>query len=396
MSDHPAHTETARANVLFFIGSMGGGGAERQIVEILKRLDRTRFCPLLYLHHRRGELLDEVPADVPIFSFWEHFTGTWRAKWHHLCRTTDRARWSHLARVIADERIDLVYSRTYLATLDAANACRQQHVSHVSACCCDPAEEIRLHAQGTLAAATANARTAFTSTAHIVAVSHGIQARLVAVLNVPHDLISVHANMIDVDESIRLSQAETVSLPADRFHLLTVARLSAEKGHQHLLKAVDQLVHERAHDDLLWHIVGTGPLEDDLRAEVSRRKLTNHVLFAGFQKNPYPYYRAADLFCLPSLHEAFGCVLVEALACGLPVLATDCPSGPREILNDGQYGQLVPPADSTALATAIEEFRANRQQWQAQGATGKEHVRQTNSFEAGMASLETLFANALD
>ena len=386
---------TTPANVLFFIGTMGGGGAERQMIEIMRRLDRVRFRPLLFLHHKQGELLDDVPRDVPIFSFWDHFSGTWRAKWHRIWGTTERARWKELEKTIRRESVDLVYNQTYLATLDAAEACRASSVPRISVCVGDPLEEIRLYTRGTIAAETEAARSAFATADRVVAVSQGLRQRLIDELGIEPNLIEVAPNMVDVDWAMDQARAETLELEKDRCHLLTVARLSPEKGHAVLLEAIDQLVHKRGCDDLLWHIVGSGPLEDELRADVSQRQLQHHVNFAGFQQNPYPYYGAADLFCLPSLHEAFGCVLIEALACGQPILATNCPSGPREILEDGKYGKLVQNGSVDEMAAAIEEFRANRQVWRDQAAAGREHVRMTYSCEVALQRLEDLFSRVL-
>jgi glycosyltransferase involved in cell wall biosynthesis len=77
------------------------------------------------------------------------------------------------------------------------------------------------------------------------------------------------------------------------------------------------------------------------------------VEFPGYVENPYAFMAAASTFALSSRHEGLPTVLIEALACGCPVVSTDCPSGPREILNDGEFGRLVPVDDEAALAGAI-------------------------------------------
>ena len=81
--------------------------------------------------------------------------------------------------------------------------------------------------------------------------------------------------------------------------------------------------------------------------------IADRVIFAGFDADPTPFYITADLFVLSSDNEGFGNVIVEALACGTPVVSTDCPSGPAEILKNGQFGTLVPVNDVSALAKAM-------------------------------------------
>jgi glycosyltransferase involved in cell wall biosynthesis len=89
-----------------------------------------------------------------------------------------------------------------------------------------------------------------------------------------------------------------------------------------------------------------------LEAMISRR-VWRDISLPGFIQNPYPYMVRASTFVLSSRWEGLPGVLIEALYCGTPLIATDCPSGPREILADGQYGQLVPVGDEVALAHAI-------------------------------------------
>lgn len=384
-------SETPPLRILFVIGSMGGGGAERQVIETLKRLDRQRFCPILYLAHRQGELLGEVPGDVPVHSFWDDFAGTLRSRLHFVLGTTDRARIGHLAQTIRRERVDLVFDHCYLATLDAAVAASQAGVPRISVCVGDPLAEVRQFANGNVEAAFRIARSAYTTADRVIAVSHGIRQRLIEDLRISGDSVVVHFNMLDVDAARRLSLSDDPCFARDRSHVLTVARLSAEKGHRDMLAALELLVRDRGRRELLWHFVGDGPLKVELEADVSSRGLNEYVDFAGFQENPYPFYRHADLFCLASIYEGFGCVLMEALACDLPVVSTDCPSGPREVLDGGKYGTLVPPGDPRALATAIENVLENPEAAREQAMAGREFVARTFSFAAGLTRLEQLF-----
>ena len=101
-------------------------------------------------------------------------------------------------------------------------------------------------------------------------------------------------------------------------------------------------------------IVGGGPLEADLRRLTGSLGLIDDVIFTGFQADPWPYYASADLFVLSSNYEGYPLVVVEAMRSGLPVVATDCESGPREILDGGRFGRLVAVGDEQALAEAMQ------------------------------------------
>jgi len=102
-------------------------------------------------------------------------------------------------------------------------------------------------------------------------------------------------------------------------------------------------------------LLGDGPDRARIERTVADLGLAAHVALPGFVKNPFDYYSLARVFVLSSHYEGFGMVLAEALSCGCPVISTDCPSGPAEILGHGTYGRLVPVGDVDAMATAVEE-----------------------------------------
>ena len=131
--------------------------------------------------------------------------------------------------------------------------------------------------------------------------------------------------------------------------ILTVGSLKTVKNHALLLRAFARVPVAQAR----LMIVGQGPEEGRLRALVADLGLGERVIFAGFQADPAAVYATADLFVLSSDREGFGNVLVEALSFGLPVVSTDCPAGPAEILGNGRWGHLVPVRDEQALAQAM-------------------------------------------
>lgn len=137
--------------------------------------------------------------------------------------------------------------------------------------------------------------------------------------------------------------------------IITVGRLKAQKNHRLLVRAFRRLL---ADTDARLMILGVGELADEIAREVDAAGLRGKVLMPGHVNDPAPYYRSADLFVLSSDYEGFGIVLIEALSCGLPVVSTDCPGGPREILAEGRYGRLVPVRDEEALAIAMAETLA--------------------------------------
>ena len=153
--------------------------------------------------------------------------------------------------------------------------------------------------------------------------------------------------------------------------ILAVGRLCEQKDYPTLLRAFAK-AHARTGAKLL--ILGEGPDRAALEKLVVELGLSETVEMPGFAANPYAYMARAAVYVLSSRWEGLPTVLIEALACGTPVVSTDCPSGPAEILRDGDYGKLVPVGDVDALASALTESlcgvnkAVSPQSWAAFGA----------------------------
>ena len=136
----------------------------------------------------------------------------------------------------------------------------------------------------------------------------------------------------------------------DEVIIIAVGRLAEEKDYPTLLKAFSIV---RSYFKARLIILGSGLLERELKYMAKKLDIDNYVNFLGFKKNPYKYFRKADIFVLSSKCEGFGHVIVEAMATGTPAISTDCKSGPREIIGNNEFGVLVPVGDHNALANEI-------------------------------------------
>lgn len=138
--------------------------------------------------------------------------------------------------------------------------------------------------------------------------------------------------------------------------ILSVGRLTKQKDHTTLLEAFIEL---RRQIDARLLILGEGDLRKKLEMMVAENNLQDEISLPGFVVNPYAYMSRSAVFVLSSLWEGFGIVLAEAMACGVPVISTDCPSGPAEIVDGGRYGKLVPMGDAKTLAGAMRALIKN-------------------------------------
>ena len=193
----------------------------------------------------------------------------------------------------------------------------------------------------------------------LVAVSQGVRADVLQITGLPPEKVVVVNNPVIVpDMQQKAAQAAPHPWLAQKELpvILAAGRFTRQKDFATLLEALALL---RQDPPCRLIILGEGKLRAELEQQVARLGLQAVVAMPGFAANPYAYMARSDLFVLSSRWEGSPNVLKEALSLGVPVVATDCPSGPREILQDGRYGPLVPMGDAARLAQAM---RATLQQ----------------------------------
>lgn len=188
----------------------------------------------------------------------------------------------------------------------------------------------------------------------IAAVSEGAAQDTARLAGLPLNRVTVLHNPIPMHGTLpreALTRVDELWACPKNERIITVGSFKDQKNHPLLLRAFARLARPAARLMLL----GQGEGEAQLRILATELGIAEKVIFAGFHADPAPFYSSASLFVLSSDYEGFGNVIVEALSFGLPVVSTDCPSGPAEILENGRFGLLVPVRDVEALAAAMAQ-----------------------------------------
>lgn len=187
----------------------------------------------------------------------------------------------------------------------------------------------------------------------VIAVSQGVAESIVTTTGLSREKIRVIYNPVvtpDLFEKAKESVAHPWFHPKEHPIVISVGRLTKQKDYPTLLRAF-AMVRKKIPARLL--VLGEGEERPRLEKLIDGLNLREWVDLPGFVQNPFAYMARSDVFVLSSAWEGFGNVLVEAMACGCPVVSTDCPSGPAEILEGGKWGKLVPVGDVDGLADSI-------------------------------------------
>jgi len=330
------------ADVAFFLPDLAGGGIERVVVNLAQGLSAHGHIVDVVLMRARGALLRELPAEVRVVDLrvpGGHeltFPFALPGLVGYLRRRRPRSLYSGMTSVNA-----IAITARALARV-ATQVVVSEHVPPSINATTHPLKRaLPLLIRWTYPRADA-----------VVAVAHALADDLARVSRLPRERIDVVYNPA-VDAAL-LEQSRR-----DPGHpwfddgvpvLLGVGRLVPQKDFATLLEAFALVRRER---DVRLVIIGEGPERAALEARAGRLGVAEHVSMPGFSDVPAAFMARSAVFVLSSVFEGLAMVLMEALACGCPCVSTDCLSGPREILDGGRFGPLVPVGDAAALAAAI-------------------------------------------
>lgn len=374
----------SRKHIALFTYGLAGSGAQWRMVNLARAFaDRGHRVDLVVVR-AHGPLLQELSPSVRLIAlgpWWERLPGL---------RHTQGRWWLTgllgLFRYLRREQPEVLLSTSYFSNIVAlwARALAKvptrvvirvsNHLSHSLTHTPSLSRRLQLF----------SARRCYPWADAIIAVSQGVAEDVARMTGIARERIVAINNPVlsgSLSAKMQAPLEHPWFAPGSPPVLLSVGRLARQKDYPTLLKA---FAHVRKTMPVRLLILGEGRMRARLEAVARSLGIAEEVAFPGFTLNPFPYMMLAAAFVLSSAWEGAPGALVEAMACGCPVISTNCPSGPAEILQDGQYGPLVPVGDEEALARAIASVLEQR--------PDPEHLR----TRAAMFSVEQVANQYLD
>jgi glycosyltransferase involved in cell wall biosynthesis len=352
---HAAEPEPPRTRVMFVLGSLAGGGAERVVAHLMKHINRDEFEPRVGLLWRHGRYLSEfAERDLVVPDLM-----------HGRIPYYDQPPWWHLLPLLAlvplqqREVFRLFHPDIVVTVTKSMNLAARASLAMVGGRPIawivregnNTSAMIDSESRGPLERTLQNTlvRACYRRADRVIAISNGVGASLVNRFKIDPARIRTIFNAVDLAQ-VRKRAAESIALPLNRPFIVAAGRLVHQKGFDLLIRAYAERI---AHRGVALVILGEGPERTRLEQLARDATVGDDVHLPGFVDNPWAYFARASMFVCSSRWEGFGNVIVEAMASGAPVVATDCDFGPREIVQHEKTGLLVPVESVDRLGAAM-------------------------------------------
>lgn len=368
-----------KKSYLFIDGQLNGGGAERVLIDILRNFDYMHNEVTLLQVNAGGSLINEVPQEVNVVAAWPGYTRGYSVAYrcsHWL--SWDYPLRSQLLKAVNGQHFDVAISFLEGMPLKMHAMIANVADRNYSWVHCDldkdryevdqfrKGEEIRAYNKmdGVVCVASDTAK--------------AFQRRFPDCTSE----VKVIYNPIDVDKVIRLSGCEVIRLSEDEFFTIAVCgRLTAPKKLDRVIRLAKRIKDELSgveasgvEKELRIQLIGDGDLREELMKLSKLSGVEDMVEFLGFQRNPFPYIKAADMLLSTSGYEGFSLVICEAMALGVPVVATKT-AGPMEILDNDNYGLLC-EHDDESIYQAVKRMYEDAELRRHYSEVGKERVKE--------------------
>lgn len=329
----------AAPSIMLIGQGLSGGGAELSMLRLAENFRDRGFEVRVAVLKKRGRLVGQLPPGLPV----DEIGGGRLSCIPRLARYLRRHRSDAIISFMTFPNFVTILAQALL--LSPKRVVVSEHNTYSKS----------IRRRGLLRLIYQAAPYVYRLSRKVICVSHGVEEDLAAATTLPRRYLTTVYNPVITDELLVASTTPpqhpwltAKSSPV----ILAVGRLEPQKNYPMLLRALARVRQSR---ECRLVILGEGPLREQLEQEVEALGLSDAVDLHGFAPDAMAYMRAADLFVLSSSWEGLSNVLIEAMAVGCPVVSTDAPHGPREVLRDGEFGRLVPVDDAETLADAILE-----------------------------------------
>lgn len=346
-------------NITLVISTLGSGGAERVLVLLAKGLiDRGHRVTVVTYSEKNTDFY-QLPSGIARIAL-----GIMSQSANPIAGLiANLKRIGILKEAIASSQPDVVISFLRLTNIATILACRGATYPVIAT----EHNDTKVFSYGKIWETLG--RWTYPQAAMVVSVSQGVDSSLEPLAKNKRAVIYNPIVIVENNQSDRLP----LSVDVNKNWLVSMGRLTEQKGFDLLLQAFARVADQFPDWQLL--ILGEGELREKLEVQSNALGLTDRVIFTGALANPFAVLRKAKIFVMASRNEGFGMAHGEALACGLPVIATDCPSGPREMIRHEIDGILVPNQDLSALATAMKSLMSDEPKRHSLAAKAPEVIK---------------------